>query len=85
MQKLKHTFGNDGVFWISYKDLLRHYQHFDRTRLFGPEWNVTQQWTSVNVPWSVDYLDTKFKFTLAKQTDVVIVLSQVRLSFKYTH
>lgn len=77
MHKLNHTFGNDGVFWISYKDLLRHYQHFDRTRLFGPEWNVTQQWSSVNVPWSVDYLDTKFKVSLSQGGPVVIVLSQL--------
>jgi hypothetical protein len=77
MQKLKHKFGDDGVFWISYKDLLRNYQHFDRTRLFGPEWTVSQQWTSVNVPWSVDYLDTKFKIHLAKASPVVIVLSQL--------
>lgn len=77
MQKLNHKFGDDGVFWISYKDLLRHYQHFDRTRLFGPEWTVSQQWTSVNVPWSVDYLDTKFKIHLSKPSPVVIVLSQL--------
>jgi hypothetical protein len=77
MQKLNHKFGDDGVFWIHYKDLLRHYQHFDRTRLFGPEWTVSQQWTSVNVPWSVDYLDTKFKINLAKSGPVVIVLSQL--------
>ena len=77
MQKLNHKFGDDGVFWISYKDLLRHYQHFDRTRLFGPEWTVSQQWTSVNVPWSVDYLDTKFKICLSKPSPVVIVLSQL--------
>ncbi|KAI4638429.1 hypothetical protein J4E93_009982 [Alternaria ventricosa] len=77
MKKLDHKFGDDGVFWISYKDLLRTYQHFDRTRLFGPEWTVSQQWTSVNVPWSVDYLDTKFKIHLAKGGPVVIVLSQL--------
>jgi hypothetical protein len=77
MKKLDHRFGDDGVFWISYKDLLRTYQHFDRTRLFGPEWTVSQQWTSVNVPWSVDYLDTKFKIHLAKGGPVVIVLSQL--------
>jgi hypothetical protein len=77
MQKLNHRFGDDGVFWISYEDLLRSYQHFDRTRLFGPEWTVSQQWTSVNVPWSVDYLDTKFKIHLAKGGPVVIVLSQL--------
>lgn len=77
MHKLNHKFGDDGVFWISYRDLLRHYQHFDRTRLFGPEWTVSQQWTSVNVPWSVDYLDTKFKVHLTKPSPVVIVLSQL--------
>lgn len=77
MQKLNHKFGDDGVFWISYTDLLRHYQHFDRTRLFGPEWTVSQQWTSVNVPWSVDYLDTKFTVHLSEPSPVVIVLSQL--------
>ncbi len=77
MQKLNHKFGDDGVFWISYQDLLRSYQHFDRTRLFGPEWTVSQQWTSVNVPWSVDYLDTKFEIHLAQSGPVVIVLSQL--------
>ncbi|KAF2098207.1 cysteine proteinase, partial [Rhizodiscina lignyota] len=77
MQTLKHKFGDDGVFWISYKDLLRHYQHFDRTRLFGSEWTVTQSWTSLNVPWTVDYLETQFKVTLAKASHVVFVLSQL--------
>jgi hypothetical protein len=66
------------VFWISYEDLLRNYQHFDRTRLFGPEWIVTQRWTSVEVPWSVDYLeDPKFRIAIPKSGPVVIVLSQL--------
>jgi hypothetical protein len=65
------------VFWISYKDLLRNYQHIDRTRLFGPEWTVTQHWTSLEVPWSVDYLDTKFRVTIPSAGPVVIVLSQL--------
>lgn len=65
------------MFWISYQDLLRNYQHFDRTRLFGPEWAITQQWTSVDVPWSVDYLETKFKVTIPLSGPVVIVLSQL--------
>ena len=66
------------VFWITYKDLLKHFQHIDRTRLFDAEWSVTQHWTSVNVPWSVNYLDTHFKIRLSKASPVVIVLSQVR-------
>lgn len=68
------------MFWISYKDLLRKYQSFDRTRLFGPEWHITQQWTALEVPWSADYNDTKFNITLTKKSPVVIVLSQVRTS-----
>lgn len=92
MEKLGHKFGNDGVcgyanwamrltrvqvFWISYSDLLKKYQHFDRTRLFGPEWTITQQWTTLNVPWSADYHSTKFMIELAKTSPLVIVLSQV--------
>lgn len=77
MNRLNHTFGDDGVFWINYEDLLQNYQHFDRTRLFGPEWIITQQWTSVNVPWSSNYLDTRFRITLTQQSSVVIVLSQL--------
>lgn len=56
---------------------MRKYQSFDRTRLFGPDWNITQQWTTVNVPWTADYNDTKFNITLTKRGPVVVVLSQV--------
>ena len=77
MTKLDHRFGDDGAFWMSYEDLLKKYQTFDRTRLFSDEWKVTQQWTSLEVPWSVDYHDTTFTFTLEKTAPVVIVLSQV--------
>jgi hypothetical protein len=77
LQKLGHRFGDDGAFWISYKDLLRKYQSFDRTRLFGPEWKITSMWTTLNVPWALEYHDTKFSFTLARPGPVVIVLSQL--------
>ncbi|KAK9646910.1 hypothetical protein HCH54_005638 [Aspergillus fumigatus] len=77
MQKLDHKFGNDGFFWISYEDLLKKYQHLDRTRLFGPEWTVTQQWTTLNVPWSADYHSTKFRMDVTAAGPVVIVLSQL--------
>lgn len=75
--KLNHRFGDDGNFWISYEDLLRKYQAFDRTRLFGPEWKVTSHWTTLSVPWTLDYHDTYFTFSLAKTGPVVIVLSQL--------
>jgi hypothetical protein len=81
MQLLDHKFGNDGIFWISYEDLLRKYQHFDRTRIFGPEWTVTQRWTSVSVSWSAEYHSTKFSLTLEEKTRVVIVLAQLDESY----
>ncbi|MCJ1418636.1 hypothetical protein MMC32_004984, partial [Xylographa parallela] len=77
MQLLNHRFGNDGIFWISYRDLLRRYQSFDRTRLFGDDWTVTQQWTTIDVPWTADYNDTKFVIKLEKKGPIVIVLSQL--------
>ena len=77
MQLLNHRFGDDGMFWISYKDFLRKYQSLDRTRLFGPEWQITQQWTTVNVPWSADYNDTMYSITVTQPGPVVIVLSQL--------
>ncbi|KAL9062478.1 MAG: hypothetical protein Q9157_008888, partial [Trypethelium eluteriae] len=77
METLKHEFGDDGVFWISYEDLLKNFQDFDRTRLFDDRWTVTQQWTSISVPWTIDYLDTKFKLEVARAGPTIIVLSQL--------
>jgi hypothetical protein len=70
------TFGDDGVFWMTYKDFLKHFRAISRTRLFDESWKVATRWTSVNVPWTPDFLDTKFQFTLSKPGPVVIVLSQ---------
>ncbi|CAK7200878.1 hypothetical protein SEUCBS139899_003577 [Sporothrix eucalyptigena] len=77
IQKLNHRFGDDGSFWISYEDLLRKYQAFDRTRLFGDDWSTTSIWTTMNVPWTLEYNNTKFAFTLARAGPVVLVLSQL--------
>lgn len=77
LQKLDHKFGDDGSFWISYEDLLRKYQAFDRTRLFGPEWKVASIWTTLDISWKLDYHDTKFAFSLARSGPVVIVFSQL--------
>ena len=77
MQALNHKFGDDGVFWISYEDLLNAYQHFDRTRLFDETWNVTQTWLSVNVPWSSEYQGTCVALTVSKSGSVVFVFSQL--------
>ncbi|PGH14291.1 hypothetical protein AJ79_03113 [Helicocarpus griseus UAMH5409] len=74
---LQHKFGNDGLFWISYEDFLQKYDHFDRTRLFGEDWTVTQKWTSLQVPWTLEYHKTKFVIEVTKEGPVVIVLSQL--------
>lgn len=58
-------------------DLIRKFELFDRTRLFGPEWTSTQVWTSLTIPWKIDYHDTKFCFKLDRSALVVIVLSQL--------
>jgi 6,7-dimethyl-8-ribityllumazine synthase len=62
---------------MSYEDLLRKYQRLDRTRIFGPDWRITQQWTSLHVPWSADYHQTRFSVNVTRTTPVVIVLSQL--------
>ena len=64
-------------FWISYQDLLKRFKSIDRTQLFGSDWSVTQRWTSAEVPWSVQYLDTSFQVSISKAARVVIVLCQV--------
>jgi hypothetical protein len=76
--ELNHKFGNDSVFWISFEDLLRKYQHFDRTRLFmdSPDWRVTQKWISVDVPWQAEF-EQRFRIILKKESPVVLVLSQL--------
>ncbi|OAR00102.1 hypothetical protein LLEC1_04404 [Akanthomyces lecanii] len=77
MKKLGHKFGEDGEFWICYEDLLRHYQCFERVRLFGPEWNVSQIWTTLHAPWVQEYNETYFSFTTTQSGPVVIVVSQL--------
>ena len=77
LKELQFTFGDDGIFWIPYEDFLRRYDRIWRTRLFGPDWNVSQHWATIQVPWSGDYNDTKFEFVLSEPTRAVIVVSQL--------
>lgn len=48
----------------------------DRTRLFGSDWTVTQQWTTIEVPYNVDYSPTRFRVEVARGGPLVIVLAQ---------
>ncbi|KXX81841.1 Calpain-D [Madurella mycetomatis] len=76
-EELGHQFGSDSVFWISYEDLLRKYQHFDRTRLFSdPDWRCCQRWIGVDVPWKPQYHE-KFHIKLTRESPMVLVLSQL--------
>ncbi|KAM7219078.1 calpain-D [Rhypophila decipiens] len=76
-QELGHQFGSDSVFWISYEDLLRKYQHFDRTRLFrDPDWRCCQRWIGVEVPWKPQF-NEKFHIKLTRESPLVLVLSQL--------
>ena len=40
MKTLDHSFGDYGVFWISYTDFLKHFASINRVRLFNKEWYV---------------------------------------------
>ena len=76
-QELGHSFGSDSVFWISYEDFLRKYQHFDRTRLFrDPSWRCCQRWIGVDVLWKPSYHE-KFHIKLTEDSPLVLVLSQL--------
>lgn len=78
LTRLTHKFGDDGVFWMTYKDMLSKYKYIDRTRIFGPEWHVAQQWMTVQVPWSIhDYQVNHFSIAVPEDTEAVIVLSQL--------
>ena len=86
MQELKHRFGDDGIFWITFDDWLQYYRRFDRTRLFGPEWTVTQEWTSVEVPQSVNYLDTEYiatNFTIQIEEKCPVVIVMAKPDYRY--
>ncbi|KAK0634587.1 hypothetical protein B0T17DRAFT_502226 [Bombardia bombarda] len=77
LRKLNHSFGDDGVFWMSFQDMLDNFQRIHRTRLFDDKWTIVQQWASVNVGWVAGYLNTKFIIDVKKAGTVVIVLSQL--------
>ena len=75
---LQHMDKDDGVFWITYEDLLRYYPVIYRTRIFDSSWTVVQQWTSVQVPvLPAETYEKTFEVTISTNTTAVIVLSQL--------
>lgn len=77
IKDLGHVFGDDGVFWIRFEDFLRKFKILYQTRLFDDDWNITQRWTSLVVPWAGHYEDVKFRVTMTKASSTVILLSQL--------
>lgn len=76
-EELKHSFGSDSVFWITYDDMLRKFQHIDRTRLFREDgWRCSQRWIGVDVPWRAQWHE-KFHVRLTRDSPLVLVLSQL--------
>lgn len=75
---LKHEDKDDGIFWISYEDLLRTYPYLHRTRIFNASWTVAQMWSNFTVPiLSSDTYEKAFKLTLSNAATTTIVLSQL--------
>ncbi|EJT71944.1 calpain-9 [Gaeumannomyces tritici R3-111a-1] len=77
LKKLGHVFGDDGVFWMSFRDMLEKFKFMHRTRLFDEKWTVVQQWTNVDISWVTGYLQSKFLLEVKKGGLVVISLSQL--------
>ena len=78
MKTLEHTFGDDGLFWMSFDDLLNRFEMLDRTRIFDSTWTRVQSWTSVSVAWVTGYMNTKFLVEIKKKGPTVFQLCQVK-------
>lgn len=77
LSKLSHTFGDDGVFWMSFSDMLSTFKWVHRTRLFDSRWTVVSAWTSASISWVSGFLRKKFRVEVGKAGTVVVVLSQL--------
>jgi hypothetical protein len=79
LKALSHTFGDDGVFIMEYSDFLDHFESIERTQLFDETWVHSSHWLDVRsrplpCPWQ--FGDVSFTFSLPKQSETILVLSQ---------
>ncbi|KIH93552.1 hypothetical protein SPBR_04081 [Sporothrix brasiliensis 5110] len=78
LKTLGHTFGDDGVFWMAFEDVLATFGYLHRTRLLDDAWTAAAPlWTSLRVGWVAGYADTTFAVDVEAAGLVVVVLSQL--------
>ncbi|EPQ56127.1 cysteine proteinase, partial [Gloeophyllum trabeum ATCC 11539] len=80
VDKLNHTFGNDGQFIMEYDDFMSTWSYVDRTKLFNRRWVYSFHWLNVSArprpsAWSPG--DVSFTVKIAKRTPAIFVLSQL--------
>ena len=79
LEPLKHEFGNDGIFIMEYSDFLNIWSGIDRTQLFDHSWVQSSHWLNVEsrpLPSAWQFGDVSFTFSLPKDSETIIVLSQ---------
>lgn len=79
LKRLRYEFSDDGVFWMSFEDVLETFKWIHRTRLFDGKWTIAQQWTSDSISWVSGYLRSKFVIEVKEEGLVVITLSNVSI------
>ncbi|KAF8316151.1 cysteine proteinase [Clavulina sp. PMI_390] len=84
LEELKHKFGDDGAFVMTYDDFLDVWTTIDRVRLFDSNWVMSSLWVNatmraVGTAW--DYGDVSFTFSMPTASKAVIVLAQLDTRF----
>ncbi len=59
LNKLNYRFDDDGVFWMTYEDMLSTFPYIHRTRIFDNSWTVVQQWTNLTAAWMSSFANSK--------------------------
>jgi len=62
---------------MPYEFFLQKFRQVQCVHLLTENWNDTQMWISLNVPFLDQFQETKFALTLERTSPLVLVLSQV--------
>uniref|UniRef100_A0A0D2YDT5 Calpain catalytic domain-containing protein n=1 Tax=Fusarium oxysporum (strain Fo5176) TaxID=660025 RepID=A0A0D2YDT5_FUSOF len=82
MSALHHKFGDSGIFWMTYEDVIENFDYIYRTRLLHDGWTMAQKWISTLVPWLPGFLKRKFIIDLKDKSTIIIILSQMIGTFQ---